>query len=45
VDTVLLCDNLVIHAVVEFSATIDGNRLSVSGSNGCDEFDWWLLHP
>jgi hypothetical protein len=44
IDPFVLCDDAVVHAVVEFGAGGDGNVPSAGGMNGCDEFDGGLLH-
>jgi hypothetical protein len=44
VDPVVLCDDAVLQAVVEFGATVYGNVRSAGGMNGCDEFDGGVLH-
>jgi hypothetical protein len=44
IDPVVLCDDAVVHAVVEFGATVYGNSRSAGGMNGRDEFDGGLLH-
>jgi hypothetical protein len=45
IDPVLLCGDAVVQAVVEFGATVYGNRRSTRGMNGCDGFDGRPLHP
>jgi hypothetical protein len=43
-DAILLRDDSVLQAVVEFGATVYGNSRSASGMNGCDEFVGGVLH-
>jgi hypothetical protein len=43
-DAILLRDDAVLQAVVEFGATVYGNGRSGGGMDGCDEFDSGLLH-
>jgi len=41
---VLLCDDAVLQAVVEFGAAVYGYGRSACGMDGCDEFDSVPLH-
>ena len=43
-DTVLLSDDAVQQAVVEFGAAVYGNGRSANGMDGGDEFDGGPLH-
>ncbi len=44
IDAVLMCDDAVLQAVVEFGTAVYGNARAAYGVNSCDQVNCRLLH-